>query len=292
MFAFKNSEGHLTLLASVTPNQLINIPDHIESIADLRQAENLTDFAATAQIRARVWQTKKPELLDPTKRFNLPEFDIEIDIDLENSQAALQEINPGQSVGRDQVYLYGYGIHDRTVDKDWRSARIDSFGNYDDTEEAEYEVLLNMWKLLELEVAKAESASKTIGIFHYSHHEKTWWKKFTTRHAGKPSVPTEEVAIAFMVKYFVDLRPYAEDISFPTMSYSIKALAPVAGFAWKAEDAGGAMSLLKYKTATADNVEAKIKKEAIEWLREYNLDDIRATFAVRECIRSISGGWR
>ena len=29
------------------------------------------------------------------------------------------------------------------------------------------------------------------------------------------------------------------------------------------------------------------KKEAIEWLREYNLDDIRATFAVRAYVRSV-----
>jgi len=285
MHAFKNNEGHPTLLASVTPNMLAKIPDHIESITDLRQAASLTDFAAKAQIRARVWQTKQPELLDPDKGFDLPEFDIEIDIDLENSQAALKEIDPEQSTGRDQVYLYGYGIHDRTKDKDWQSAHIDSFGNYDDTEEAEYEVLINMWQLLEKEVAKAESENRTIGIFHYSHHEKIWWRNFARRHEGKPGVPTEEAAEAFMAKYFVDLRPYAEKISFPTMNYSIKALAPVAGFAWKAEDAGGAMSLLKYKAVTATNFDVSVKKEAIQWLYEYNLDDIRATFAVREYVR-------
>ena len=288
MHAFKNNEGHPTLLASVTPNMLAKIPDHIESITDLRQAASLTDFAAKAQIRARVWQTKQPELLDPDKGFDLPEFDIEIDIDLENSQAALKEIDPEQSAGRDQVYLYGYGIHDRTKDKDWRSAHIDSFGNYDDTEEAEYEVLINMWQLLEKEVAKAESENRTIGIFHYSHHEKIWWRNFARRHEGKPGVPTEEAAEAFMAKHFVDLRPYAEKISFPTMNYSIKALAPVAGFAWKAEDAGGAMSLLKYKSATAHEVDPASRKEAIEWLREYNLDDIRATFAFRAFIRGLA----
>ncbi len=287
MNAFKNNEGHPTLLAKVTPNTLEKIPPHIESITDLRQAANLTDFAATAQIRARVWQTKQPELLDPDKGFDLPEFDIEIDIDLENSQAALQEIDASQTAGRDQVYLYGYGIHDRTINKDWRTAHIDSFGNYNDTEEAEYEVLLKMWQLLEEEVAKTESTNKSIGIFHYSHHEKTWWKNFARRHEGKPGVPTEDAADAFMAKYFVDLRPYAEKISFPTMSYSIKALAPVAGFAWKAEDAGGAMSLLKYKAATAVDVDDSTKTEAIEWLREYNLDDIRATFAVRDYVRQV-----
>jgi colicin import membrane protein len=51
-----------------------------------------------------------------------------------------------------------------------------------------------MWQLLETEVSKAESANQTIGIFHYSPHEKTWWKNFARRHAGKPGVPTEEAA--------------------------------------------------------------------------------------------------
>ena len=292
MNAFKNNEGHPTLLATVTPNMLVKIPNYIESITDLRQAANLTDFAAKAQIRARVWQTKQPELLDPDKGFDLPEFDIEIDIDLENSQAALQEIDPGQSAGRDQVYLYGYGIHDRTISKDWQTARIDSFGNYEDNDGAEYEVMLNMWQLLEKEVTKAEASGRTIGIYHYSHHEKTWWKNFARRHNGKSGVPTEAAAEEFMAKYFVDLRPYVEKISFPTMNYSIKALAPVAGFAWKAEGAGGAMSLLKYKAATAIGVSTAIKKEAIQWLYEYNLDDIRATFTVREYVRSIAKGWK
>ena len=287
MIAFKNNEGHPTLLATVTPNKLEKIPDHIESITDLRQASNLSDFAATAQIRARVWQTEQPELLDPDKDFDLPEFDIEIDIDLENSQAALQEIDPGQAAGRDQVYLYGYGIHDRIANNDWSSAFIDSFENYDDTDEAEYEVMLKMWQLLQVEVAKAKASNRTIGIFHYSHHEKTWWKNFANRHAGKHGVPTKEEAVDFMEKYFVDLLPYAEKISFPTMSYSIKALAPVAKFEWRAKDAGGAMSLLKYKAATANDVDDSVRKEAILWLRDYNLDDVRATFAVRNYIRSL-----
>jgi predicted RecB family nuclease len=71
------------------------------------------------------------------------------------------------------------------------------------------------------------------------------------------------------------------------MSYSIKALAPVAKFEWRAKDAGGAMSLLKYKAATANDVDDSARQEAILWLRDYNLDDVRATFAVRNYIRSL-----
>jgi predicted RecB family nuclease len=51
------------------------------------------------------------------------------------------------------------------------------------------------------------------------------------------------------------------------------------------------MSLLKYKAATANDVDEKAKNEAIQWLREYNLDDIRATFAVREYIRMLQSKW-
>ena len=51
------------------------------------------------------------------------------------------------------------------------------------------------------------------------------------------------------------------------------------------------MYLLKYKEATAIGVRAGIKIEIIQWLYEYNLDDFRATFALREYVRSISKGW-
>ena len=72
------------------------------------------------------------------------------------------------------------------------------------------------------------------------------------------------------------------------MNYSIKDLTPVAGFQWQAQDAGGAMSLLKYKAATANDLDEKARKEAIEWPRECNLEDIRTTFAVRSYIGRIA----
>jgi hypothetical protein len=50
------------------------------------------------------------------------------------------------------------------------------------------------------------------------------------------------------------------------------------------KDVGGVMSLLKYKEATASSADEKERSEATTWLREYNLDDIRATFAVRNYI--------
>ena len=40
------------------------------------------------------------------------------------------------------------------------------------------------------------------------------------------------------------------------------------------------MHLLKYKAATAIDVDDRARSESIEWLRKYNAHDSQATFAV------------
>lgn len=285
--AFDGGNGHVTLLAEVTPNfQKAHIPD-IDSIADLRIATNLPAQAESAKIRARVWQTKLPELLKPDEGFEIPEFDIEIDIDLENSQAALFE-NIGEELpGKDQVYLYGYGVLDRTKSKDWNKGDFRSIVNFDDTVEAEIEVLSTMWNVLKTEVGKAESSGKTIGIFHYSSHEKSWFRKFSRRHAAVPGIPTLQEVEDFMAKYFVDLLKYSELIALPVTGYGIKKLAPLAGFEWQVSDPGGAESLLKYRESIDEELSPVERAANQEWLRSYNIDDVKATFAVREFLRTL-----
>jgi predicted RecB family nuclease len=285
--SFDRGNGHVTLLAGVTPSfQDAHIPD-IDSIADLRIASNLPVQAESAKIRSRVWQTKIPELLDNSNPFQIPEFDIEIDIDLENSQAALFE-NLGEELpGKDQVYLYGYGILDRTKSKDWRNADFESIVDYRDTVEAEIQVLATMWKILKSQAAKAQSDGKSFGIFHYSKHEQGWFRKFARRHAAVPGVPSLQEIEDFMAKYFVDLLEYAKLIALPTTGYGIKKLAPLAGFNWEVEDPGGAASLLRYREAINDSISQAERDANREWLRSYNMDDVKATFAVREYLRML-----
>ena len=285
--AFDGGNGHVTLLAEVTPNfQKAHIPD-IDSIADLRIATNLPAQAESAKIRARVWQTQVPELLKPDEGFGIPEFDIEIDIDLENSQAALFE-NLGEELpGKDQVYLYGYGILDRTKSKDWNKAEFTSIINFDDTVEAEIEVLSTMWNVLKTEVGKAEAAGKSIGIFHYSSHEKSWFRKFARRHAVVPGTPSLQEVEDFMDKYFVDLLKYSELVALPVTGYGIKKLAPLAGFEWQVSDPGGAESLLKYRESIDEKLSPAERDANREWLRSYNIDDVKSTFAVREYLRTL-----
>lgn len=287
MHEFGDGSGHVTLLATVTPDKAGKHIPTILSIQELIHADNLNDFGAKARIRAQVWQDAIPRLLDSNEPFAIPKFDVEVDIDLENSQAAFLDVLDEEAPGRDQVYLYGYGIHDRTASRDWRSAELLSIFDYSATEDAELNVLSTMWnKLIEI-VDKAEAEGKSVGIFHYSPHERSWWRRFARRYEGLSGVPTLDEVEIFMENYFVDILPIARKVSFKTSNYSVKSLAPMAGFNWEAEDAGGAESLVKYRVAISGETEDE-RQEAIEWLRRYNLDDIRATFAVRDYLRSLN----
>ena len=280
--------GHVTLLAGVTKNvQSKYFPD-VTSIRDLAAIAGLPKPAEKFQAQAQAKVSGKAILLNPDKDFLIPEFDIEIDIDLENSLSAFQDSGLTEIEGKDRVYLYGFGIHDRTSNKDWHSASFDSFSDYSNTEDGEYQLLLKMWNFLKDQVAKAESAGKTIGIFHYSSHEKTWWRNFARNHEGKAGVPTLDEVESFIGDYFEDLWGYAKLVALGTSGYGIKKLAPKAGFNWKVDDPGGALSLLKYKDAVDPNKTPAEQQESIDWLYSYNLDDVRATFAVRDYLRNLT----
>ena len=284
---FDGGTGHVTLLASITPDVAATKLPGIHSIGQLRAAPATDDYMMTAKLRAEVWKSKVPQLLNPAEPFDLPEFDIEIDIDLENSMEALRELAPDEELGDDRLYLYGFGVHDRTKNKDWKSAVIETISDYSNTDEGESAVMLAMWNRLQEEITKAKVSGKSIGIFHYSPHERTWWRNFHKRNAGKPGVPSEAEIEDFIANYLVDLIVHAKKITFPTMGYSIKALAPEAGFKWNVKDPGGAGSLLKYRDAIDQSLSDLERQEAMDWLDSYNRDDVRATFAVREYIRQL-----
>jgi predicted RecB family nuclease len=288
MEAFDNGHGHVTLLARITPLIVEKNFPQIESINDLLVQTPLNDAMVTAQIRARVKKTEVPELLDPSTPVVIPEADIEIDIDLENSMEALRELEIDEPIGEDRLYLYGFGIHDRTISKDWQSAVIDTYSNYSNTEDGEFEVMSKMWNRLQQEILKAENSGKSIKIFHYSPHEFTWWKKFANRFVGRPGVPTLNELEEFKISYLVDLYPIAQKFAFPAKSYSIKDLAPLAKFEWSVPMAGGANSLFKYKDAINKTLDQSARDEAIDWLDAYNRDDVKATFAVRNYLRTLS----
>lgn len=283
-----NGAGHVTLLAGVTKKSQAKYFPEISSIRELAATAGLPKPAEKLQVQAQAWASKKAILLDSDQEFLIPEFDVEIDIDLENSLSAFQDSGLTEIEGKDRVYLYGFGVLDRTTNRDWRSAKFDSFADYSNSDDGEYQLLLKTWNFLQQQVVQSESNGKTIGIFHYSSHEKTWWRNFARNHEGKTGVPTLTDVELFTSKYFVDLLEYSRQVALGTTGYGIKKLAPKAGFNWKVQDPGGALSLLKYQSAVNPELTSIEREEAIAWLYSYNLDDVRATFAVREYLRNLS----
>jgi len=90
-----------------------------------------------------------------------------------------------------------------------------------------------------------------------------------------------------MEEYFIDLLEYSKLVAFKTTGYGIKKLAPLANFDWQVDDPGGAESLLKYREAIDEKLTEEERKANREWLRSYNIDDVKATFAVREYLRNL-----
>jgi predicted RecB family nuclease len=61
----------------------------------------------------------------------------------------------------------------------------------------------------------------------------------------------------------------------------LKMVAPLAGFHWRGDEAGGGQSMVRFVEATSDGDDL-ITAEARRWILEYNEDDVRATAVLRQ----------
>jgi uncharacterized protein len=84
-------------------------------------------------------------------------------------------------------------------------------------------------------------------------------------------------------KNLVDQCRFIRDhFALPVFSYSIKQVAPLFGFAWSAEDAGGLNSEAWYKEWLESGNEAILEK-----ILRYNLDDVLAMEVIDQELREM-----
>jgi uncharacterized protein len=116
-----------------------------------------------------------------------------------------------------------------------------------------------------------ETFPETVRMYHYGWYEQDVFRKKVEMY-GAP----EKVKALFNQRMVDVLPPMREAVIFPTPFYSLKDIAKQLGFKWRIPDASGLDSILWYH----EWIE-KGDKSALNDILEYNEDDVRATWLVR-----------
>lgn len=81
---------------------------------------------------------------------------------------------------------------------------------------------------------------------------------------------------------WVDLYGVVKSQLVTGRSMGLKTVAPMAGFEWRFDDAGGTLAMVKYDQAVDADGDGVGRVNAQQWILDYNEDDVRATAALRE----------
>lgn len=208
----------------------------------------------------------KPHRRRGSSKVEVPHFDLEVDIDMENAIGG-------------EVYLWGV----------FNGETARTFVSWDEPgDPMEATVFVEFWTWLTRQRDAASRSGKTIGVFCWNETaEKTALRrgaKAASRHLGAHQAP-DEVEAFFGSGQLVDLMKVFRDQIITGGSNGLKAIAPMAGFAWDDSDARGDNSMAWHNGALHDPDDA-VRTRLREQLVRYNSDDVHATAAVRTWMRT------
>lgn len=195
---------------------------------------------ASARRRARMSRDGRDIERSTEGAIEVPRADVEIDFDI--------EWDP-----QNQVYLWGALIDGDYVSfVSWREDPDD------------FRLATEFADWLRGIIADAESAGRTVAVYHYTGAEPDQLKRV---------LGADEVAD--LLPHFVDLYPLVKENYFGLSGLGIKHIAPYFGFAWRDDEPGGLQSQV-WLIEARDNSE-----DARQRILDYNEDDVRATAALR-----------
>lgn len=108
-------------------------------------------------------------------------------------------------------------------------------------------------------------------IYHYG-----WYEEEVFRRMGEKHGVPDEIKKQFEEKMIDVLVRMREKVIFPMSFYSLKDVAKYLGFSWRHEEASGLNSVLWYDKWITDG-----DRQALQDVVDYNEDDVRATWLVR-----------
>jgi predicted RecB family nuclease len=197
-------------------------------------------------------------------RVVVPRADIEVDVDMEN-------VNDG-------CYLWGTLLNVRDTSGAPASEYLPFFSWNLDTRVGEIEEFLGFWNWFSDLRTEAARTGTTFRAYCYSQGAENGQLRRLAERCGLK----DDVEEFIQSEQWVDLLPIVRDhliTGLPSMG--LKTVAPLAGFAWRGDDAGGDSAMVRYVEATTDP-DPLLRSEARRWILDYNQDDVRATAALRE----------
>ncbi|ALG83337.1 TM0106 family RecB-like putative nuclease [Gordonia phthalatica] len=246
----------------------------IDQLADYRGREpedwvGSTKFPDTI-VSAKSWVRDIP-LVRRRERPRVRRADVEVDVDME-------------SFSERGAYLWGTLLTDNTNPE--RPVVYRPFVTWDPLPTRdEGRSFAEFWAWLMSERNAAHQAGKTFAAYCYSQHaENRWLRGSADRFGDMPGVPSRKTVDAFIASdEWVDIFEAVGDNFVCPRGKGLKRIAPVAGFGWRDDEAGGEASMEWYAAAVAlDGAELDLSQR--DRLLEYNEDDVQATKVLREWI--------
>lgn len=200
----------------------------------------------------------------------LPEVDVEVDVDIENSAA-------------DGIYLWGFLVHDRRTGSGPRYVPFADFSELNTAQELHLARTAMAW----LRDLVAEVGADRVRVYHYSDYERVRLARLAQESVNPPDDDPLAWAVDFARTGFVDLFSLMRRHFFGTHGLGLKQTAHAAtGFTWRDDDPGGLNSQRWFDEAVHSPSDAE-RDEASRRVLDYNEDDVRATWALRAWLRTL-----
>jgi predicted RecB family nuclease len=214
--------------------------------------------------QARAATAGVPFLRRGAELVDVPRADVEVDVDMENSESG--------------VYLWGVRVS--------RSVRSETVPGYlpfvrwdplDDGIEAD--VFAGFWTWM-IDLRDATTADgRTFAAYCYSSAENTQMLRIAVRAVTGPTV--DEVRQFIASPQWVDLHTVVKSRLITGGGLGLKKVAPLAGFEWRDDDPGGDQSTVWYDRAV-NHPDPAVREENRARLLAYNEDDVVATAVIRD----------
>jgi len=239
--------GDLSRLCAVTASY---------SGATLSSLADQIDLARAALGRDAVYRKRGVDAVA------VPRADVEVDVDMENIEEG--------------VYLWGALVTERLGSP--RPPEYHAFVTWDAlSPEVEAANSLRFWRWLMTLRSAASNSGRSFHAYCYNASaENTYLRKL-----GLATGILDEIRAFTQSEDWVDVLRVVDRQLITGAGTGLKAIAPIAGFSWSVEDAGGGESMLRYDVAIGAEGHDQ-REEARHWLLLYNRGDVEATLALRD----------